>query len=427
MSTFFWNIRRFNKTLKQSVVKDWLNNKEMRFECILETRMKERKAERILSTVFRDWSSMTNYEHSGGGRIWLLWRDTVRMTPVYKSDQLITCSVALQNEEDFMCSFVYASNQADERKGLWEDLCHHHDSPLFQGKAWIIMGDFNEILDGREHSGVDSLVRWPSGMRDFQKTVLLDRVLMNDVALHRFNNAYSKFDPGGCYDHMRCKIQLLPDSEKIRRPFKYVNAIGKLPNFLPMVKEYWESTEKLFLSTSAMYRFSKKVKNLKPLIQEIGREKLGNLTVRANEAHNILCEKQRNTVANPTTSAIQKKVVAYDKWLHVAELEENFLKQRSKLHWLDVGDQNNKTFHNSIRTRQAQNTMREIRCRDGSTATSHMAIKTEAESFFSEVLNLVPTNFIGVSVEELRDLLDFECTTGDCSLLQAEVTVEEIR
>lgn len=263
-------------------------------------------------------------------------------------------------------------------------------------------------------------------MRDFQKTVLLDRVLMNDVALHRFNNAYSKFDPGGCYDHMRCKIQLLPDSEKIRRPFKYVNAIGKLPNFLPMVKEYWESTEKLFLSTSAMYRFSKKVKNLKPLIQEIGREKLGNLTVRAKEAHNILCEKQRNTVANPTTSAIQKKVVAYDKWLHVAELEENFLKQRSKLHWLDVGDQNNKTFHNSIRTRQAQNTMREIRCRDGSTATSHMAIKTEAESFFSEVLNLVPTNFIGVSVEELRDLLDFECTTGDCSLLQAEVTVEEI-
>lgn len=120
-------------------------------------------------------------------------------------------------------------------------------------------------------------------------------------------------------------------------------------------------------------------------------------------------------------------MVAYDKWLHVAELEENFLKQRSKLHWLDVGDQNNKTFHNSIRTRQAQNTMREIRCRDGSTATSHMAIKTEAESFFSEVLNLVPTNFIGVSVEELRDLLDFECTTGDCSLLQAEVTVEEIR
>ena len=455
MSSFFWNIRGFNKTLKQSVVKEWLSNKEMMFGCILETRVKEKKAERILSTVFKDWSSMTNYEHSGGGRIWLLWRDTVRLTPVYKSDQLITVSVALQDEEEFMCTFVYASNQADERKGLWEDICYHHDSPLFQHKAWIIMGDFNEILDGGEHSGVDSLVRLPPGMRDFQHTVLhchlsdmgyqgplytwcnkreeglickkLDRVLMNDVALHRFNNAYSMFAPGGCSDHLRCKIQLLPAREKIRRPFKYVNAVGKLPKFLPMVKEYWESTENLFISTSAMFRFSKKLKNLKPLLRELGREKLGNLTVRAKEAHNILCEKQRNTVTNPTPVVMQEEAAAYDKWLHVAELEEDFLKQRSKLHWLDVGDQNNMTFHNSIRTRQAQNTMREIRCHDGSTATSQSEIKAEAESFFTEVLNLTPESFKGAPVEELRELLDFECTTGDCRQLQVNVTAEEIR
>ncbi|CAF2038728.1 unnamed protein product, partial [Brassica napus] len=49
---------------------------------------------------------------------------------------------------------------------------------------------------------------------------------------------------------------------------------SKLPNFIPMVQEYWDSTEKLFLSTSAMYRFSKKLKYLKPLIRELGRQKL---------------------------------------------------------------------------------------------------------------------------------------------------------
>lgn len=81
----------------------------------------------------------------------------------------------------------------------------------------------------------------------------LDRVLLNEEALHRFNNAYSIFEPGECFDHMRCKVQLFPPSEKIRRPFKYVNAIGSIPNFLSMVKEYWESTERLFHSTSAMF------------------------------------------------------------------------------------------------------------------------------------------------------------------------------
>lgn len=91
MSGFFWNVRGFKKPLKHSVVKEWVRNKEMLFGCLLETRVKEKKADRIINTVFKDWSSLINYEHSVGGRIWLVWRDTVRVTPVFKSDQMITC------------------------------------------------------------------------------------------------------------------------------------------------------------------------------------------------------------------------------------------------------------------------------------------------------------------------------------------------
>ena len=67
-------------------------------------------------------------------------------------------------------------------------------------------------------------------------------------------------------------------------------------------------TEKLFHSTSEMFRFSKKLKNLKPLIRELGREKLGNLTIRAKEAHTILCEKQKITLSSPNMKAIQRKL-----------------------------------------------------------------------------------------------------------------------
>lgn len=98
---FFWNVRGFNKDLKHSVVSEWVKNKEMRLNCILETKVKEGKSEKILKKVFRDWSSITNYEDSQGGRIWLLWRDSVRMSPVYKSDQIITCLVEMEGEEEF--------------------------------------------------------------------------------------------------------------------------------------------------------------------------------------------------------------------------------------------------------------------------------------------------------------------------------------
>ena len=389
----------------------------MKFGCVLETRVKEKKVERIIRESFKEWSVMTNYDCNPGGRIWVFWRESVCVTPVYKSDQLITCSVRLEDEEEFLCTFVYAKNQSEERKALWDDLCHHHDSAMFKNKEWITMGDFIDILDGEENSRFSSLGRVPGGMRDFQRAVLhchlsdlgyqgplftwsnkqdegiickkLDRVLMNDAALKRFSNAYSVFEAGGCSDHMRCRIHLKPSQEKIRRPFKFVNAIGTLPGFLPMFHDFWDSTEVLFHSTSALYRFSKKLKNLKPLIG-LGREGIGNLNKRAKEAHELLCEKQKQTLTHPNEIAAQEEAEEYEKWLHVASLEEKFLKQRSKLHWLDVGDQDNKTFYNAIRTRQAHNMIREVRKGDGTTVTDQQEIKQEAERFFSNLLNISP-------------------------------------
>lgn len=209
----------------------------------------------------------------------------------------------------------------EERKELWSDLCHQHNSSGLKNKALLIMGNFNEILEG---SGFGNTGRISSGMRYFERAVLhcqladmsyqgqkftwcnkkeegvickkLDRVLLNNVALLRFTNAYSVFYPGDCSDHMHCKIQIWAPSEKIRRPFKFVNAISNLLSFLPMVKEYLDGTKKLFHSTSVFFRFSKKLKNLKPLIRKLGREKLGNLTKRANEAYEVLCNKQQNTL-----------------------------------------------------------------------------------------------------------------------------------
>lgn len=216
---------------------------------------------------------------------------------------------------------MYASNCVEERKILWEDMRTHQDSNMFCDKEWLIMDDFNEILDGEEHSDFHIDPSIPPGKRDFQRVAQhcslldlgyhgplftwckkrneglickkLDRVLFNDVALRRFTQAYSVFESGGCSDHTRCRIQLLQQLDKVVRAFKFVGAMGKLPGFLPILKDYWDSTDKLFHSTSAMFRFSKKLKALKPLLRNLGRESLGNLTKRAAEARSLLCEKNK--------------------------------------------------------------------------------------------------------------------------------------
>lgn len=171
MSGFYWNIRGFNKASKHEVVKECVRNRGFQFGCLIETRVKENKARRIVGKVFPGWSFMANYDHNRLGRIWIVWNQGVRVTPCFQSEQLITVSIMMEGlEEEFYCSFVYGKNLAEEKKELWRDLKSHQDSPVIKKKAWIIQGDFNEILSGIEHSVISSS-QDSVGMREFQDIV----------------------------------------------------------------------------------------------------------------------------------------------------------------------------------------------------------------------------------------------------------------
>lgn len=52
----------------------------------------------------------------------------------------------------------------------------------------------------------------------------------------------------------------------------------------------------LFISISTLFRFSKKLKELKPLLRALGKEMLSDLSRRTKEAHVELCDKQTKTL-----------------------------------------------------------------------------------------------------------------------------------
>lgn len=217
------------------------------------------------------------------------------------------------------------------------------------------------------------------------------------------------------------------EEPKKRRPFKFTNAITGMPEFENLIKEQWRNHEKLFHSTSAMFKLTKWLKELKQPLRTLSKMQLGDLPKRTKEAYEHLCEKQRNTLEDPSQGKIQEELKAYAKWKRLADLEESFMKQRSKMHWLDVGDGNNKFFHSWVKIREVRNAIHEIYCADGSIATTDDEIKGEAERYFAEFLNATPHDFEGVEVEELKDLLKFQCSEEDCIQLEREITKEEIK
>ncbi|XP_024004922.1 uncharacterized protein LOC112082061 [Eutrema salsugineum] len=211
------------------------------------------------------WSFMSNYEHHRLGRIWVVWCETVRITPVFKSDQMITVLVKkLGDEDEFLCSFIYGSNFTDDRRVLWEDVRSHYISPIYWNKRWIIMGDYNETLSTEEYSDPSSTET--NGMRDFQELVRdgdlndmgfhgplftwsnkredglicknLDRVLVNENWLNDYPNSYCVFESGGCSDNLRWRFYVDGEITKPKRPFKFSNVIASTPRFKAALQEY---------------------------------------------------------------------------------------------------------------------------------------------------------------------------------------------
>lgn len=245
--------------------------------------------------------------------------------------------------------------------------------------------------------------------------------------MRRFPQAYCVFEAGGCSDHQRCRISITADQLKPKRPFKFTNAVADMPEFLPLVKSFWDETVPLHISTSALFRLGKKLKSLKPLLRKLSKDKIGDIVKKTKEAYIKLCAAQTQTLTDPTQLNMEEETSARERWQFLSDLEEKILSQKAKLHWLNIGDGNNKQFHCAARVRETRNAIREIQRSDGTVADNQEDIKKEAVSHFSSFLSYEPADYRGVTMEDMQSLLDFRCSEEMRSSMVREVSAEEIR
>lgn len=154
---------------------------------------------------------------------------------------------------------------------------------------------------------------------------------------------------------------------------------------------------------------------------------MGDLTRKVKEAYLDLCEKQEKLFLDQSQENIRAERMAAERWQRVSDIEEKLLKQKSKLHWLQVGDQNNRAFHNAAKIRETKNAIREIKCSSGNVVTSQEEIKVEAERFFREFLSHQSQDIHDKTVEELQEIMPFRCSNEERATLTKLVTDEEIR
>ncbi|XP_056698487.1 uncharacterized protein [Spinacia oleracea] len=261
----------------------------------------------------------------------------------------------------FFCTFIYSSNDLNDRYKLWDDLIRIGDRISL---PWIVCGDFNNPLNFGDRLGAPISAAKIEGFKNcvalcglsdiksdgcfftwnnkqsgsarfFSK---IDRVLGNDEWMSTFPDSLAQFLPEGLFDHcpaIVCAQKLLPSG---KRPFQYFNMWGLDPSFLDRVKESWDVP----LYGVHMYQLFSRLKR-------------------------DCQEKLHASPGDPSMSSLESVAVESYRVADTAFL--SFLRQKSKLYWLKDGDANTSFFHRSIKLRRQFNSIHSIQ--DGSGICIH--------------------------------------------------------
>ncbi|GAV92722.1 Exo_endo_phos domain-containing protein [Cephalotus follicularis] len=361
----------------------------------------------------KGWECITNHSVSELGRIWVIWDPRyIRFEVRFVTDQAIHGKAILGNGNVVHLSFIYGHCDYRNRRDLWKELIFN--SKQIASAPWLILGDFNvsrhpqeqlhgspkfskamnefnncfNLIEVEDIRGVGRFFTW-SNKRDGIHTVYkkLDRVLGNWGWHNVYNHSFAQFHNPGVSDHSPISVTLAVPGSSGCKPFKFLKFWTEDSRFLEMVRRVWSQRS----VGNPLEVVICKLRNLKRELKLIFRR--SNPCTRRETIRKEIDTIQSNILHQPTDPALllQEKDLIAQLWRVSAE-EESFLKQKSRINWLKLGDANNKFFHRAVTSSHHRNHISRLQKQDGSWACSQIEVEKIAVEHFEGFLGSQPTH-----------------------------------
>ncbi|KAL9658997.1 hypothetical protein QQ045_028256 [Rhodiola kirilowii] len=283
------------------------------------------------------------------GGLALLWDDTVCVEVSNYSFWHI--DVVIRDNGVWRLSLFYGNPAVNMRRESWNLLRKLH---TISDTQWVVIGDFNEVLDAIEDCGLSDIgfTGYPytfSNHREgeFEVQARLDRVLADDSWRRNF--------PRAAVSHIHLHVSdhqlLVLDTDKIcqvsrKKLFRFEAMWLEHPQYNSQMRDFWnscgegrDSWSKKLMACSAMLRswnrsvfedVRKKIEKLKHDLE----------MVKSEYRSEDMIEREKN---------ISEEL---DLWL---AREETLWMQRSIVMWMSLGDKNTKFFHARASQRRKKN------------------------------------------------------------------------
>lgn len=177
---------------------------------------------------------------------------------------------------------------------------------------------------------------------------------------------------------------------------------------------------------SVMFGISQKLKKLKNPIRDFSRNNYSYLEKKVSEAHEDLLSCHNQMLANPTPSNAEIELEALCKWLILAQAEESFFCQRSRVTWLGLGDSNTTYFHRMVNTRNSINRIHYLVDSNETRIDTQLGIHEHCISYLSSLLGgpVEPQMF---DQRDLDLILPYSCSVDHQRKLVKPFSKEEIK
>lgn len=168
--------------------------------------------------------------------------------------------------------------------------------------------------------------------------------------------------------------------------------------------------------------FAKKLLALKPVLRRLNRL----IQEKVASAHKQLLQLQLNALNSPSSSSSDAVALQESLLSKLMAVEEAFLRQKSRIKWLNDGDQNTKYFRMVIKSRQSKMKILSIQNDERAVLSDERAVCSEFLKFYEGFLGTVNSDCNNGTDAFFQSLQLSTLTAEMNDSMVAEVTAEEV-
>ncbi|KAL7197293.1 hypothetical protein ACSBR2_019888 [Camellia fascicularis] len=99
-----------------------------------------------------------------------------------------------------------------------------------------------------------------------------------------------------------------------------------------------------------MFRVCQKLKTLKPILKDLNKKEYSEISTRVGVVKDHFLNSRIKLDKDPMNLTLQaEERTAYVKYVDLSKAEESLAHQKSRVHWLGLGDRNSKFFFRTVK------------------------------------------------------------------------------